>query len=37
MNEGYILTIVDILMYSYMMNIPIVVYYESKGGKIVKF
>ena len=30
-NEGYILTIVDLMLYSYMKKIPIVVYYESKG------
>ena len=30
-NEGYILTNVDLLLYAYMKNIPIVIYYESKG------
>ena len=30
-SEGYILTVIDIILYSYMVNIPLVIYYESKG------
>tara|TARA_Y100000389_G_C17333548_1_gene449401 strand:- start:315 stop:905 length:591 start_codon:yes stop_codon:yes gene_type:complete len=30
-NESYVLTNVDIMLYSYMKSIPIVIYYESKG------
>ena len=30
-NESYVITVIDIMIYSYMNHIPIVVYYESKG------
>ena len=35
-SENYILSIVDIMIYSYMKGIPIVVYYESKGDVKLK-